>query len=414
MSHHRAPYHAVHQKILRYLAALFRAFVALLSCAFPTADQRVVPVQRQHAAQRLKGLRLQQRHILRGQIALPPANQDALPRQLFHRRGNVPCGKAVKILCICRRQVHLPVRKPRQHPQQGFGAGDARRVHIREHLVKQVPAPVPFAVELVLKHKKGFLQPVQRGRDLLHQQARHPFHRFDVQRAFPPDQLPQQLRMLRGLIGPAVQAGKQLHLYRLHKPDVPVLEPPFHQNALPLAPAVVFHVVKIRALHQARRLPEPVPVYVQPRRKVPVQRIVLCRARAPRQAMAPHAQRRNVFHCQHPAASPVPPPVRRFCSMLSQGTRQLHVMSVPQHAAHAKRPAQSRSASARGSARFYLFWMASTALMTAARIPPRSSSATPTMVVPPGEHTASFIAPGWAPVSTCMRPVPATIWPARR
>ena len=32
-------------------------------------------------------------------------------------------------------------------------------------------------------------------------------------------------------------------------------------------------------------------------------------------------------------------------------------MSVPQHAAHAKRPAQSRSASARGSARFYLFWI---------------------------------------------------------
>ena len=41
---------------------------------------------------------------------------------------------------------------------------------------------------------------------------------------------------------------------------------------------------------------------------------------------------------------------------------------------------------------------ASTAFITAALSPPRSSAATPLIVVPPGEQTASFIAPGCEPV----------------
>ena len=45
----------------------------------------------------------------------------------------------------------------------------------------------------------------------------------------------------------------------------------------------------------------------------------------------------------------------------------------------------------------------------AERIPAASSSATPRMVVPPGEHTASFIAPGCMPVAICSLAVPATI-----
>ena len=52
----------------------------------------------------------------------------------------------------------------------------------------------------------------------------------------------------------------------------------------------------------------------------------------------------------------------------------------------------------------YFFWIASMASITAARRPPRSSAATPTMVVPPGEHTASFIAAGCWPLSTEQLP----------
>ena len=59
---------------------------------------------------------------------------------------------------------------------------------------------------------------------------------------------------------------------------------------------------------------------------------------------------------------------------------------------------------------YHLDSMASTASMTAARRPPRSSAATPTMVVPPGEQTASFMAPGCCPVASWSLPVPATIW----
>ena len=43
--------------------------------------------------------------------------------------------------------------------------------------------------------------------------------------------------------------------------------------------------------------------------------------------------------------------------------------------------------------------MASMAFTTAPRKASFSSEATPLMVVPPGEHTASFIAPGCVPVS---------------
>lgn len=63
---------------------------------------------------------------------------------------------------------------------------------------------------------------------------------------------------------------------------------------------------------------------------------------------------------------------------------------------------------------YLLLWVASIASITAARIPPRSSVATPRMVVPAGEQTASFIAPGCSPVSSCRRPVPAIICAARR
>ena len=39
---------------------------------------------------------------------------------------------------------------------------------------------------------------------------------------------------------------------------------------------------------------------------------------------------------------------------------------------------------------------------------------TPTMVVPPGEQTASFITAGCCPVASCSFPVPTTIWLAMR
>ena len=52
--------------------------------------------------------------------------------------------------------------------------------------------------------------------------------------------------------------------------------------------------------------------------------------------------------------------------------------------------------------------------MTAARKPCCSSWATPRMVVPPGEHTASFMAPGCWPVARWSFPVPASIWAASR
>ena len=54
--------------------------------------------------------------------------------------------------------------------------------------------------------------------------------------------------------------------------------------------------------------------------------------------------------------------------------------------------------------------MASMAAMTDPRKPSRSSSPTPTIVVPPGEQTASFITPGCCPVSSCSLPVPTIIW----
>ena len=43
---------------------------------------------------------------------------------------------------------------------------------------------------------------------------------------------------------------------------------------------------------------------------------------------------------------------------------------------------------------YYLLSMASMASITALLKPLRSNVATPTIVVPAGEHTASFIAPG--------------------
>ena len=216
--------------------------------------------------------------------------------------------------------------------------------------------------------------------------------------------------MLRGLIGPAVQAGKQLHLCRLHKPDVPVLEPSFHQNALPLAPAVVFHVVKIRALHQAR-LPEPVPVYVQPRRKVPVQRIVPRPRLRAASGNGAHAQRRTFS-----IVSILPPPCSAaraallFHAITGNPTAVCHVGPT---ARRTKRSRAEPQRSPRGLRPLLLILdgvhrvddsRAHTAALQLRHAP--------LMVVPPGEHTASFIAPlGARPLHG---PVPATIWLARR
>ena len=58
---------------------------------------------------------------------------------------------------------------------------------------------------------------------------------------------------------------------------------------------------------------------------------------------------------------------------------------------------------------FYGLRPASTALITALRKPPSSRALTPTMVEPPGEHTASFSLPGWSPVSSSSLAVPSSI-----
>ena len=53
-----------------------------------------------------------------------------------------------------------------------------------------------------------------------------------------------------------------------------------------------------------------------------------------------------------------------------------------------------------------------TASMAAARNPRASRARTPWMVEPPGEHTASFRAPGCFPLSSTIRAAPSTIWAA--
>ena len=55
---------------------------------------------------------------------------------------------------------------------------------------------------------------------------------------------------------------------------------------------------------------------------------------------------------------------------------------------------------------------ASTASITAARKPARSSACSPAMVVPPGLATASFSAPGCCPVSSTIFAAPSTVWAA--
>ena len=61
---------------------------------------------------------------------------------------------------------------------------------------------------------------------------------------------------------------------------------------------------------------------------------------------------------------------------------------------------------------YFACMIASIALMAALRRPFSSREATPLMVVPPGEHTASLSTAGCLPVSTAILPVPAIICPA--
>ena len=53
--------------------------------------------------------------------------------------------------------------------------------------------------------------------------------------------------------------------------------------------------------------------------------------------------------------------------------------------------------------------IAPTASITAARSPPLSSAYTPSMVVPPGEQTASLSAPGCSPVSCTILAAPMSV-----
>ena len=54
-------------------------------------------------------------------------------------------------------------------------------------------------------------------------------------------------------------------------------------------------------------------------------------------------------------------------------------------------------------------FIAPTASMTAARMPPFSSAYMPSMVVPPGEQTASLSAPGCSPVSCTILAAPMSV-----
>ena len=77
---------------------------------------------------------------------------------------------------------------------------------------------------------------------------------------------------------------------------------------------------------------------------------------------------------------------------------------------HATRPPRFRRLIV--SLPYFVCMIASIALMAALRRPFSSREATPLMVVPPGEHTASLSTAGCLPVSTAILPVPAIICPA--
>ena len=78
---------------------------------------------------------------------------------------------AVKGLCHGGIEPYGSVGEPLEQDFQSLRFAVSPGVHVREHLRESIPSPVPFSVILVFVEQKGFLEPVQDGGDLLHQQS---------------------------------------------------------------------------------------------------------------------------------------------------------------------------------------------------------------------------------------------------
>lgn len=102
-------------------------------------------------------------------------------------------------------------------------------------------------------------------------------------------------------------------------------------------------------------------------------------------------------------------PVTFICWALS-ATRLEYKQGAGRQLCHAARPPCFKCLIV--SLPYFACMIASIALMAALRRPFSSREATPLMVVPPGEHTASLSTAGCLPVSTAILPVPAIICPA--
>ena len=113
--------------------------------------QAVVPVKDQNLPKGRPFLLLKKFEI-RGKIINPVLLYKlSAGCQFFRGSLQFTLRDPVKIPEIFYRSAHIAEKETGKHHFQGFFSGKMLYIHIREHLLKTVPFPIPFPVKLILK-----------------------------------------------------------------------------------------------------------------------------------------------------------------------------------------------------------------------------------------------------------------------
>ena len=142
---------------------------------------------------------------------------------------------------------------------------------------------------------------MQRRGDLLDEVAGFLLDLLDVQRAQALDERQHRsLHIVHLNKRLAIERGKQRQILRDNPANISAGEAALHQGAVRQALPVVGDVIKACAEGQFRRLPEAVPVEVQPRLHVPVERVIFIHTDGFQQLLPLHPQPQELPIHLHP------------------------------------------------------------------------------------------------------------------
>ena len=299
MSNRRAAEYAVDQQILQRFVVVFKRLDIRrdhrLQFCLAGAIEKVVAVNGAHEARHVRRVRPHERRVVSRHEQAVLADQLARGCHRRQRRADVLNGKAEKRAGFLLRKGRHAARKPAQCLRQRSLASGHSRPQVGEHLVDEIPLPVPFAVILILIDAERLLKALKNRRDFLHQPAGFLLDLLDIERPLAAQKLKQRLlsrRHARDRL--SIERGEERHIAAFN-PAHRAGQPHLDQRAAALTQAIVCTVVKGGARRQRRRLSEAVPIDIAAGLHIAVQCGILPLAHRLSKALPRHAQRYDAF-----------------------------------------------------------------------------------------------------------------------